>query len=268
MLRCSVHAPDDFVLGRSGEGFDAVGSGLAAGSAFQDAFPRCWFWFVWHLGGYPLCVTTISLLTRRCLHLDGFSRNVYLVVVSIVVALVGLGVQVVFTNLRARAVSSFVFSLIFVTVTLVIVLFGHVVLQPRNSSRRNKHTINDTESLEIARGIRLPIRFASEGSAGSMTADVTVATQGRDGERDEDSILQGRLPIRFVSEGSTGSAPKSRWSTSVCVTAAAVGRLCDVDEHSTPQVPDPTCDAQVAVRVPSHHTQRGPDEFAFETDNR
>ena len=137
-----------------------------------------------------MCVAIVSLLARRCLHLDGFSRNVYLVVVSIVVILVGFGVQVIFVNLRARAESSVVFSLIFVAVTLVIALFGRLVLQQRNRSIRNKHTTNGNKSLETARRIHLPMRFASEGSAGSASVGEAVARQ------DEASESRTRIQLR------------------------------------------------------------------------
>jgi len=91
--------------------------------------------------------------------------------------------------------------------------------------------------MEIAGRLRLPIRFASEGSTGSMSVNETMVTQGRVCERDEDSSLQARLPIPCASEGSAGSTPKSGSSMCVNVTAATLGRICDVDEDLTLQAP-------------------------------
>ena len=190
-----------FSLTVLGQGFDAVGSEIAAGSALQEAFPRCWYWFAWHFGWVPTCVATASLLTRRCLHLHGFSGKGYVVVTWIVVVLVAFGVQGTLSNLRARAVGSHVFSLIFVVVTLVMVLFACMILQPRNRTRRSRHTTNDDASVEMAARLCQPIHFSRECS----------------------------------SEGSAGSTAQSTSSMCVKVTAATLGRIRDVDAHSTSQ---------------------------------
>ena len=195
-----------------GEGFDAVGSEIAAGSTLSEAFPRCWIWFAVHFGGYPLCVAVASLLTRRCLHLHGFLVNVYLGVVWIIVVLVVFGIQSVLTTFRELAVNNFVISILFVAVFSVMALLAFLTLQPRVTSRRNLYTTADDESLKVGQPIlSADQRFSrdcssasssepprtSRSSSDSLFVNVTAATLGRIGEVEAQSTLQPRRVVRM-----------------------------------------------------------------------
>ena len=190
-----------FSLSLLGEGFDAVGSEIAAGSPLKEAFPRCWFWFAWHFAGFPTSVPVASLLTRRFAHLRGSSANAYMAVVSLCVIIVFLGVQSFFSSLRERAALGDGFSLIFVLVTWVMFIFGGVVLHPKNRSGRNLHATTNSESMEMAGRLGLPICLSSESSSSpasstSMNVNATSATIGRPCEVDH---ATSETPTRQVT---------------------------------------------------------------------
>ena len=63
-----------------GAGFDSIGSEIAAGSAFREAFPRSRFWVASHFAMFPVYIVCVSVAARGCVQLRGFVLYVYLAV--------------------------------------------------------------------------------------------------------------------------------------------------------------------------------------------
>ena len=200
------------VLPFLGEGFDTVGSEIASGSTFREAFPRCWYWFAWHYGGGPVVLATISLLSRQCLHFRGFLLKGYVALVLIAALLVAFGVQALFSNLRALAAASDAFLIIDITTALVMTGIAYLFLQPRRGARTTART-TDHESAAMASNICFPIELSGENPArDSMSSSSTSVFE----EQAVGSInvhtavpsILGRPTLRN-DEASTSSTPKN-----------------------------------------------------------
>lgn len=65
-----------------GNGLGVFGSDLAAGATLRFAVPRSMFWVVWAIPAGTLLFFSMSVLTSRYLHLQGWKDCAYLVLVT------------------------------------------------------------------------------------------------------------------------------------------------------------------------------------------